>query len=183
MKDYSSIYYDDNIVISGQSNNKSIESAMIINAIKIDNEAFYNNENLKGVLFGDNLISIGNDAFNGCHMLRYRLPSNVKYLGKRAFANIRSNINLVIPSTIRKIGIDCFMFSKLNTVYVEEGVTVLLDIFRGSSINELYLPRTIQYVDINNYKACKRVSCYRESSVFEKCFANCKDKIIIRGDI
>lgn len=181
MKNYNSICYDDSILIKSSTDKNLCSTAVLMNAISIDDEAFLNNINLREVLFGNNLISIGNDAFNGCENLKFRLPSDIRYIGKRAFAGILSNCSVVIPHTVSIIGEDCFMYSKLNVVYIDEGVRQLLNVFHGAKINQLYLPATMEYISPENYDACDKIFCYEYSGVFNRTYNLCKNKLILRG--
>lgn len=150
-------------------------------AICIKSCTFLNNINLDQIILGESIINIGDDAFNGCSNLNYRLPKNIQYIGKRAFANINSKCDLLLPNTLKYLGVDCFMYSDFNDVVVEEGIYSLNSVFRGSRIKRLYLPHSIQFLDIENLEYCDNVYCYKDTTALQYCLSYGVNKLKIRG--
>lgn len=68
------------LVLPNAMNNKFI--------VRIGDNSFQNKSQLKMIVFGTRVHSIGNEAFNGCKNLDYiELPKKCFYLGERSFEN------------------------------------------------------------------------------------------------
>lgn len=172
------------LLISDELQLTAPENAQYIileNIKSIPANTFLNCRNLKKIILPADLREIHHDAFNGCRNLEFRLPESLEFLGTRAFAGIKSNCNLIIPSSLNNIQTDCFMYTKFNRVVIQEGVYKLGDIFRGAQIHKLVLPRSLEYIANSAIEACDEIICYTDSMMEEFCKKNFRRKISIRG--
>ncbi len=163
------------------TNVENIEYIIVENVKSIPANMFLNFKSLKKIILSDGIEIINHDAFNGCRDLEFRLPRSLKFLGTRAFAGIKNGCNLIIPGTLDAIQTDCFMYTAFKNVIIEEGITRLGDIFRGAKIEKMYLPRSLEYLALNNLNACKEIVCFADTPMEEFCGQNFIDKINVRG--
>ena len=106
---------------------KSLESVIIPSSVKeIGNYAFQRCPKLKSVkIIGNNLNSIGENAFSSCSSLvELELPNSVKTIGEFAFSSCKSLSKISIPTAITTIPQYAFFHSQsLKTIVLPESVT------------------------------------------------------------
>lgn len=154
--------------------NGNVDSTKIqIPVTKISSGAFAQDKYLKSVTVGDNIESIGFDAFSksgirsiyipdnvkeidsgicsGCHQLKsFRLPSGIKEIPGHTFSDCTSLEKVDIPSGVERIGGSAFSDCvKLTTVTLNEGLK-----FIGSSafdncksLTQIKVPNSVERVD------------------------------------
>ncbi|MBQ8295127.1 MAG: leucine-rich repeat protein, partial [Clostridia bacterium] len=149
---------------------------------KIDDIVFKNNINLTKITLGENIISIGANAFDGCTELETVVISeegDALTLGKYAFANcIRLNnvtlpervtaitdylfygssslTDLTIKGDVKTIGAYAFASTGLSTLSLPETVTSLGDYaFSGSDIVDIEIPKNITTLGKYVFSGCK----------------------------
>nr|MBQ8252241.1 leucine-rich repeat domain-containing protein [Lachnospiraceae bacterium] len=102
--------------------NSKIKSITIGNNIKtIGANAFYGCKYLKTVKFGKNVTAIGDKAFYKCTALtKITIPSKVKTIGKQAFYGCKKLKTVTIGKSVNKIGSKAFYgCSKLKTFTIK----------------------------------------------------------------
>ena len=112
---------------------------------------------LKTVIFGSGLTTIGNNAFYNCKSVTssINIPVGVTTIGNNAFSGGENWVSLVIPYSVESIGYNAFSgCTSLQSVRIESNGTKTLSFgtfgtnshaFYGSSIGSLYLGRDISY--------------------------------------
>lgn len=87
---------------------------------EIGDFAFVNSHNFLASPSHDNLIKIGESAFQDCGFVKLQLPSSLESIGRCAFANnfLRT---LSIPASVSEIGEFAFFDNMLETIIVESG--------------------------------------------------------------
>ena len=142
---------------------------------------FHNVTTLKNVVIGENVTTIGGNAFYGCIALdSLSLPETVTTLGSNAFngckslasINIPSGVSTIstnlfygcsaldslsLPETVASIGAYAFYgCSSLKSVNIPSGVTVINDFtFYGcASLDSLLLPETVASIGANAFYGC-----------------------------
>ncbi len=103
-------------------NNNNLKKVVIGKYIKtIGNNAFANCKKLKTVKFGANVTSIGDKAFYKCTALtKVSLPSKVKTIGKSAFEGCKKITSVTIGKSVTKIGSKAFYgCSKIKTLTIK----------------------------------------------------------------
>ena len=97
---------------------------------------------------------IGNSAFYNQHDSNYQpcltqvdLGDGVKYIGKSAFYKLAAT-SIEIPASTEEIASTCFLYSKLETVTLNEGLKKIGDgAFNGcSALKSITLPSTLEEV-------------------------------------
>lgn len=71
-------------------------------------DAFRNNTNLRGIIFGEFVTEIPDSAFEGCTSLRDIYLPNLTHIGNRAFYGCSSLSTLTIPDSVITLGNDAF---------------------------------------------------------------------------
>ena len=112
-----SIEVIDEYAFSGCQTLKSI--VLPFNLREINRGGFSDCIKLENVTFSNNITKIGGYAFAGCKKIKeIKLPSSVTTIEKMAFSQTSiSSINL--PKSLKLLGRDVFINSKLKTVYYE----------------------------------------------------------------
>lgn len=115
---------------------------------------------------GDKCIAIENDAFKGCNIKNFEIPSSVKTIGDYAFWINKFKEHLEIPEGVISIGRNCFQeWSALRSIKLPSTLTTIGDgAFRES-------PR-IEYIEIaknNNF------------AVINQCLIRNRDQCLIFG--
>ena len=130
--------------------------------IKINDNVFADNTNLKAVTLPEGLVEIGAFAFNGCQNLgSVALPESLTTLGSYAFYSCKLLKTIKIPSGVTTIPYGCFLeCSLLESVTIPEGVTTIGEFaFFCSNIKELILPSTVTEIGDNAFYRPKSIIC------------------------
>ena len=122
-----------------------------------------NNENyysIDGVLFSKDGILLHypqnkKDAY-------YEVPSNTKKIGNYAFYKNKNLKHLKLNDTIDAFGYRAFALSNIETINIPYGVKIIgKDAFLYTSIKELYIPSTIEFIEMNSGTA-GNINPYKE---------------------
>ena len=114
--------------------------------IKINDNVFADNTNLKAVTLPEGLVEIGAFAFNGCQNLgSVVLPESLTTLGRDAFQSCKSLRAVKIPSGVTAIPDQCFyVCSSLESVIIPEGVmSIGSSAFASCNLKTLTLPESL----------------------------------------
>ncbi|KAK8892635.1 hypothetical protein M9Y10_029874 [Tritrichomonas musculus] len=97
----------------------TIEFSEDVNLLQLDAGVFNNCQNLHKIIIPNSCIRIYNEAFKDCKNLKtvlfgnvdksYEKKSSLKDVGKRAFYNCSSLLNIILPPTVSRIGDSAFM--------------------------------------------------------------------------
>ncbi|MBE5733342.1 MAG: hypothetical protein E7353_10015, partial [Clostridiales bacterium] len=112
------------------------------------------------VVLGENIISIGDEAFYGCSKLeQIYLPEGLLQIGEDAFysSGLKS---VTIPGSVQTIRDKAFCYcSKLTDIVINEGVTSIAYsmFFRCSSLRNITLPDSITTIGANAFGDCPAI--------------------------
>jgi hypothetical protein len=92
---------------------------------RFDDSPFYQNSNIKSVIIGNGVTSIGDYVFEGCENLTsVTIPNTVISIGDDAFDCCTSLTNVTIPDRVTSIGNEAFYYCKsLTSVTIPDSVT------------------------------------------------------------
>lgn len=96
----------------------------------LGNNAFYMCTGLTSYSVGNNLKTIGQDAFNGCNFSYIVLPDSLTGISQYAFYENRNLIGLTLGTGIREINVDAFGRTALHEIYL--GATNTVDVKSGA---------------------------------------------------
>ncbi len=106
----------------------------------------------------DGLISIGQEAFNGCTSLRcIRIPDTVKTIGARAFSGCRELTSVRLSNSLSVIPTALFSTCvSLQELTLPESLTTIGEsaFYFCKSITALYIPKTVTVIQAGAFKDC-----------------------------
>ncbi|HHT7733789.1 TPA: leucine-rich repeat protein [Streptococcus suis] len=137
----------------GTFSGTSLERVLLPSAVTIIHDsAFSRVSTLKDIIFSDGLKRIERSAFASTGLTDVTLPSQLEYLGAGAFAT-ESLRSIHIPKSLKEAGTYYWAdgpfagASNLQKVTFEAGTSqVVANLFRGSHIESLDLPATIEEI-------------------------------------
>lgn len=138
---------DDWITISNMSNLYDLDLSEL-NIEELPSGFFHNKTNLNKLTLPNTLLSIEDNAFEGCSHLggTMIIPENCTSIGKRAFYGL--NFSKLICNGVVNIHEEAFMnCSQLKDVPLVSGTTVGTNAFTSTAIEELYVPSNTKIGD------------------------------------
>jgi hypothetical protein len=140
------------------------------------------NYKIKTVVIGDNVTSIGNEAFSRCgNIRRLTIGKSVTSIGQEAFymCDIRE---LVIPDSVKNIGKKAFYFNQeLQSLDLGKGVVTIKDHAFSScdSLESLVIPDSVTTIGDSAFSFCENITTITigknvsalESMTFYRCDA------------
>ncbi len=126
----------------------------------IADAAFKGNGRLTSVtLLGNNIKSIGDNAFYNCSKLeKIVIPESVAYIGSSAFQSCRSLQSVNIPSSVNAILKNTFAYCRsLTSLTLPEALTVIEDTAFSdcSAFTEVVIPDGVKSIGMSAYAGCK----------------------------
>lgn len=135
---------------------------------KIGNYAFSQCVNLESINLPDSVISIGNNAFEGCAKLGsdsskpFSIPASLVTLGSSAFKDCPFLTKAVIPSGVTKINDKAFQNDiGLTTVLLTGGFLTEIGVsaFEGcSALTEVSIPNGVTKIGATAFKNCSALT-------------------------
>ena len=129
-----------------------------------------NHQNIKYINIGNNVHTIGQNAFSGCSGIdSLYIGSGVETISSNAFQGCSSIERLVIPDNVHNIGQYAFSgCSGIDSLYIGSGVeTISSNAFQGcSSIERLVIPDNVHNIGQYAFSGCSGIdSLYIGSGV------------------
>ncbi|MCQ2612783.1 MAG: leucine-rich repeat protein [Treponemataceae bacterium] len=155
---------------------------------KIRAEMFKGNKEIREVVIGENVVKIGNSAFEGCSNLK-KIQFNainvemnnsssvntfkdcpveeivfgpkVTVVPKQTFRNLNSLKFVIIPGNVKEVQQSAFYGDKaIEEIVIEEGVETLVQYcFYGLPLKKITLPSTIKSIEANALPKSAVVIC------------------------
>lgn len=121
----------------------------------IDSEAFLDNRYLCWLTLPEGVEIIGDSAFEGCvRLVHVDLPSTLKHIGNRAFANGLQARSLILPEGLESIGDEAFCWAvRLTALELPQGLkTIGASAFDSCSwLEEVYIPDSVESIGENAF--------------------------------
>ena len=139
--------------------NSNIKSVIIGNGVtSIGNSAFYGCISLANVTIPNSVTSIGNSAFEGCTRLTsVTIPNSVTSIGYSAFNNCKNLISITIPSSVISIGNSVFSGCiSLANVTMPNSVTSICDgaFYNCRSLTSVTIPDSVTSIGDWAFRGC-----------------------------
>ena len=117
----------------------------------IGNYTFSSASALGSVIIGNNVTSIGDNAFLQSHMTNLTLGTSVETIGANAFAQ-NSLTELVIPSSVTSIGMMSFAQNLLSSVTLGAGLTTIGNsAFMSNSLTSITIPSNVTSIGAGTF--------------------------------
>ena len=149
---YRPIIKDGTTVIASSAfeNSKAIQVVLPDSVTEIDNYAFYNAKELKRVIFGSGLRTIGDHAFDGCSsLIGADIPSKVSSIGSYAFFECKDLETVILPTSITKVNGYTFAFcdSLKNVVVPRNVISIGESAFACKNLQNIFVWRVTTQID------------------------------------
>ena len=119
-------------------------------------------DDIKRVIIGDSVTTIGEYAFSGCSFLTsVTIPNSVTTIGGYAFSGCTSLTSVTIPNSVTTIGDNAFNgCSSLTSVNIPNSVTTIGGwAFRGcSSLTSLTIPNSVTTIREYTFYGCSSLT-------------------------
>mgnify|MGYP003307993812 CR=1 FL=1 len=157
------------------ANNYSLIGVNISKSIKlIDESSFYSCVNLKTVIFEEEstLEAINRDAFMGCGLTSIIIPNSLKTIGVDAFSySGLETVTFEENSELELIGYNAFRVCKyLVSIVIPEGVTTIQNsaFWRCESLRNVILPHSLKEIGYEVFEDCYSLESIIGIEVAEK---------------
>ena len=142
--------------------NKTIEKVIFEgnNLTTIGDNAFIACNNLKEIHFPDSLESIESNAFNSCGFEEIKLPNNITNIGAMVFANCSYLKTVDIPSSLTVISYGLFSnCKKLQNITIPGSITSIEDTAFSEcySFTEIIIPESVTTIGRGAFAHCINV--------------------------
>lgn len=129
----------------------------------IGNRAFASCKNLRKIELGNNVIEIGDNAFDQDTKLKEGIviTDKIKKIGECAFRKCSGLEKITIPSSIKSIGKETFFkCSSLREVNIEEGLQEIeaLAFYGCNNLREIKIPKSIKELHAGCFGECDRLA-------------------------
>ena len=131
-------------------NSKAIQVVLPDSVTEIDNYAFYGAKNLRRVIFGSGLRTIGDHAFDGCSsLIGADIPSKVSSIGSYAFFECKNLETVILPNSIGKVNKYTFAFcdSLKNVVVPRNVISIGESAFACKNLQNIFVWRATTQID------------------------------------
>ena len=143
---------------------------------------WFNGAKFAKVIMGDNVVNIGNDAFNCLAFKDIIWGKNVETIGKRAFNSCTQISNIMIPESVKSIDENAFSYcTGLETVTISDSVIMIGDnafksctnltnieigcnvtsignyAFEGCNISDLEIPSNVKTIGERAFQGCSNL--------------------------
>ena len=138
------------IASSAFENSKAIQVVLPDSVTEIDNYAFYGAKNLRRVIFGSGLRTIGDHAFDGCSsLIGADIPSKVSSIGSYAFFECKNLETVILPTSITKVNGYTFAFcdSLKNVVVPRNVISIGESAFACKNLQNIFVWRATTQID------------------------------------
>lgn len=125
--------------------------------------SFYGNLNLTNLVMPDSVVTVEDNAFEGCAaMTEYRLSESLEYIGHYAFSKNTDLVSIVIPDSVIQLGRFCFSGSfRLKTVLISDNSRMArlgMQCLSYCGLEEFRIPPSISTVSQFVFEGCKRLT-------------------------
>ena len=125
-------------------------------------------DELTTVNLGNNITTIGEQAFSNCkYLTSVTIPNSVKTIGKQAFERCVALKSITIPNSVKLIGDIAFSYcSSLKSLSIPNSVTTIEDYaFYACPITSLTIPYSVTSIGDNTFRGCPVVTLNWDSDV------------------
>ncbi len=161
--------------------------------IRIESGAFKNNKSVKKIIIGENVVEIGDSAFEGCTALTtvtFKKNADLKTIGKKAFYKCIVLKKITIPKNVETIKDSAFDgCKKLASITFQSGSklkTLGKKVLNGCvTLKKITLPKNLVTIGANAFRGCKKltkitIQSAKLKSVGKNTFKGIKSNAVIR---
>lgn len=123
---------------------------------------YYNRSRIKRIIFGDDVMSIGDYTAYYCQKLEaVTLPNNITNIGQYAFSNCNTLKSVTIPDNVTVINNNAFInCNTLESVTIPDSVTVIGEgaFTSCSSLKSVTIPDSVTAINNNAFSYCSSLT-------------------------
>lgn len=141
---------------------KKVTDVIIPDSITTVPSCAFHYTNITSVIFHENVVEIGEDAFWSCENLTHvKFNSPSTRINGRAFSFCTSLESIVLPSKLGYIGRETFYYcSKLRKVVWGDNMKIIgKEAFKKTALDSIVLPATLETIGKNAFEECKNLKC------------------------
>ena len=184
-KGINSIYIDENVKTIGKyafAENDDIQQVAITKADTIDENAFENDVQIKTLTI-DSVKNINNYAFHNCNSInKITIDKDLINIGDHAFDSCKHIPEVVLPNTVRKIGVAAFYdCNSMKSINIPNGIDKINNqtFFGCANLLKVDLPDTVKSIGEEAYYGCVLINNLKVGNNLEeikqKAFYNCNE--------
>ena len=153
--------YHESDSVPWYSNRSNIKSLVIgHNVTTIGNLAFDSCDNLTSVNIPSSISSIGDSAFSGSGLISVNIPDGVSSIGKEAFSCCHNLTSVTIPNSVTDLGSGAFSWcSSLTSVNIPNSITSINDAFYSSGLTSITIPDGVIDIGQGAFQDCNSLTC------------------------
>ena len=130
-----------------------------MNDYSFDNRSPRSKSDIKRIIIGDGVTTIGSSAFDNCsNLTSVAIPNSVTEIGFRAFEDCRALTSINIPNSVTEIGDYAFYnCSELTSVTIPNSVTEIGDyaFYNCSELTSVTIPNSVTRIGDLAFSGCR----------------------------
>ena len=157
-------------------NGEDVDVIVPENVVRIGERAF-ENLSIRSIKLPENLLEIDNGAFQNCHCLTViQLPEGVESIGEDAFINCDALATIVLPAKLKSGSLSFAGCSSLESICFPEGVTRVC-CKKCESLQSAILPESVEEIQCGAFDGCRSMQSIQLPKalkrIYEGAFSGC----------
>ncbi|NQP59240.1 leucine-rich repeat protein [Streptococcus suis] len=124
-----------------------LKSVNIPSGLSEGDGAFINSKRLVDITFSAGTTKIIDGLFRGTGFSEFTIPEGITEIGANAFADNGNLTTIILPSTLRTIGVNAFANTSLKRIVLPPGMKKIPDgLLQGTKVEEFVIPEGVEEI-------------------------------------